>query len=55
MAVCRMCDPDHICEWAIGAEQRLFVDENRPLEVRIGPLMLVVIDEDIVRDEAVEG
>ena len=55
MAVCRLCDPGHICEWAIDAEQRLLVDENRPLEVRIEHVLLIVVDEDIVSDEAVKG
>ena len=35
MAVCRLCDPDHTGKWAIEAEQRALVDENRRLDVQI--------------------
>ena len=55
MAVCRLCDPDHICEEAIEAEQRVLVDENRRFDVRIELVSLVVVDEYNVSDESSQG
>lgn len=57
MAACRLCDPDHVCEWAIEAEQRLIVDGKMGLvHVQIELVLLVVVDEDInMSDEAVKG
>ena len=47
MVAFRLCNPDHVCGWAIEVEQSLIVDGKRRLDVQIELVLLVVVDEDI--------